>query len=200
MTERRRNPSEGEIDEWDPDLGLSDASCCGIRNIILISSPYDYFLLEEEGRLTDLFKKVYLQRDKGYIPQIRRFGTGKEALERMNGGWVDLLVIFNHPPDMDIPRIAEEAKERSPDTPVVLLANNTPELKRISESPDSRVLDGIFTWNGVAEIFLGIVQLIEDRVGAEETGLKDVILLAQDDITGYSIYISRIYQRIWLHM
>ena len=174
-----------------------------IRNVLLISSPYDFFLLEEEGRLSQLFKEVYLQRDRNYIPQIRRVGTGHKALEIFDGGWVDLMVIFNHPPDMKITDIASQAKERYPDIPVIFLANNTPELKRIANSPRSSDLDGIFTWNGDGEIFLGIVQLMEDRYQLfrmKHPGCRDIIMLIQDDITGYSLYVNQIYNQIWGHM
>jgi hypothetical protein len=36
-----------------------------VRKVLLVASLYDYFLLEEDGRLTDLLGSAYKQRDLG---------------------------------------------------------------------------------------------------------------------------------------
>ncbi|MCI0496844.1 MAG: hypothetical protein L0Z54_00910, partial [Thermoplasmata archaeon] len=56
-----------------------------VRNILLVSTAYDHFLLEEEGRLTDLFSKVYGQRELGYIPMIKHVASGERALAALDG-------------------------------------------------------------------------------------------------------------------
>ena len=141
-----------------------------VRRILLVSTPYDYFLLEEEGRLSDLFRKVYNQREMGYVPTIIHVMTGGRALRILEKDDVmlDLVVVFNNPSDMDVFSLSGKIKEKRPDLPVVFLANNTPELLRINKyARDHDSIEKIFTWQGDGEIFLSIVQLMEDMKNVE---------------------------------
>ncbi|MEQ8173067.1 MAG: hypothetical protein ABRQ38_29550, partial [Candidatus Eremiobacterota bacterium] len=65
-------------------------SCClhslmsyKVRKVLLVASLYDYFLLEEDGRLTDLLGAAYKQRDLGYVPTLHRIKGGQEALKKL---------------------------------------------------------------------------------------------------------------------
>ena len=176
-----------------------------VRRILLVSTPYDYFLLEEEGRLSDLFRKVYNQREMGYVPTIIHVMTGGRALRILEKDDVmlDLVVVFNNPSDMDVFSLSGKIKEKRPDLPVVFLANNTPELLRINKyARDHDSIEKIFTWQGDGEIFLSIVQLMEDmkNVERDETDIGSrSILLAEDSIQFYSAYLPVIYEEIWNH-
>jgi hypothetical protein len=173
-----------------------------IRNILLVSTAYDYFLLEEEGRLSELFKKVYVQRDLGYIPTIKHYGTGSSALKALDGDWFDLLVIFNPPSDMSLFNLAKEAKKRSPKLTVIYLANNTPELNRIAGLDTEKDIDRIFTWQGDGEVFIGIVELIEDfkNSAMRSRSGSSPLLLVESDISSYSQMIPLIYKEIWKNL
>lgn len=50
-----------------------------IREVLLIASLYDAFLLEEEGRLIDLMIQSYSQKGYGFIPVISRVNSFEEA-------------------------------------------------------------------------------------------------------------------------
>ena len=52
-----------------------------IRDILLVSSPYDYFTLEEDGRLNELLLVDYQQLNLSYAPRITHAATGERALE-----------------------------------------------------------------------------------------------------------------------
>ncbi len=183
-----------ELDRLDQQLS--------VRNILLVSTAYDYFLLEEEGRLSDLFRRVYGQRELGYVPMIKHVASGERALGAIEGGWVDLLVVFNPPGDVPLLELAKRAKEKDPDLKVVYLANNTPELARMAASGECTGIDRIFTWHGDGKIFLAIVQAMEDgeNYGPDSTayGTRG-ILVHVPSLTRLSGLLPPIYDEIWEH-
>ena len=171
-----------------------------VRTIILVSSVYDYFLLEEEGRLSDLFRKVYETRELGYVPQIVHVSSGERALTVMREMAVDLVVAFNPPSDMDVYTLAGSIKQERGGVPFVYLVNNTPELERIASRPGAIAIDRIFTWYGDGAIFLTITNYIEDRANLdhnhEKYGVR-YILVVEDSIQRYSKFLPLMYELIW---
>jgi len=173
-----------------------------IRSILLVSTAYDYFLLEEEGRLSELFRKIYDQREQGYVPLITHVSSGTRALSLQKDNLFDLVVAFNPPTDMNIFSLAERVKQLGNDSLFVFLANNTPELDRIALMEGSRFIDRIFTWYGDGKIFLSIVNLMEDAFNqAYDTETYDVrsIIVLENSIQRYSSYLPVIYDVIWRH-
>ncbi|MFH0816018.1 MAG: PEP/pyruvate-binding domain-containing protein [Methanobacteriota archaeon] len=173
-----------------------------VRNILLVSTAYDYFLLEEEGRLSELFRKVYGQRELGYVPMTRHVASGERALASLDGGWVDLLVVFNPPGDLGLLDLARRAREKSPRLRIVYLANNTPELARMAASGECDNIDRIFTWHGDGKVFLAIVQAVEDAENYERDstafGVRG-ILLYEPSLSRLSGILPSIYDEIWEH-
>ena len=57
-----------------------------VKKFLLVASLYDYFALEEDGRLQDLLLKTYQQWNLGYVPRFVRVSGGENALETAPGG------------------------------------------------------------------------------------------------------------------
>ncbi len=174
-----------------------------IREILLISTPYDYFLLEEEGRLSDLFKQIYVKRNTNYIPYITHVDSTSEAAEIIQRRTVDLIVIFNIPRNANLFDFVNTTKSEKPRIPIILLANNTAELTRMVELNAHSIFDWVFTWQGDGKIFLNIVSLVEDTINAKANPYdKDTryILLSEPSIQYYSMYVSLTYDEIWNHI
>ena len=97
---------------------------------------------------------------------------------------------------MDPFTFGRQVKEIDPGLPVIGLAYNTPELKRLLEMDDGSAVERIFVWQGDGHILLGIIQFIEDRKNAaNDTQMVGVqnILLIEDDIDFYSSYLPLIF-------
>jgi len=183
--------------------GFPEAGASRIRDVLLVATPYDHFLLEEEGRLSDLLWEEYVGRDRGYVPNIRHSATGEGALSMLAGGLVDLLCIFNQPQDMSPADLARRARESCGDIEIVYLGNNTPELERLIEGPDSAAFSRIFTWQGDGRIFLDIVQYLEDKKDLRSPQGRVPfarIVLVERSVTRYSLFLGRIYRELWDHM
>jgi len=182
-------------------------SCClhslmsyKVRKVLLVASLYDYFLLEEDGRLTDLLGAAYKQRDLGYVPALHRIKGGQEALKKLTEEQFDMVVTIMRIGDMDPFTFGRKVKEILPHMPVVILAYNTPELARLLEIYDEKAIDRIFIWHGDGEILTGIIQYIEDMKNAEkDTSLIGVqnILIIEDSISSYSRYLHILFEELW---
>jgi len=171
-----------------------------IKRILLLSSSYDYFLLEEEGRLSSLFTERHSYDESETPPEITHIESGEECLKLIGENNFDLLIIFNKPKDSDIHTLSTKTKSISK-VPIVLLGNNIAELSKIVEKDKGATIDKTFTWNGDGKIILAIVQSIEDSINLEED--KSIfeecrcILLIENSIQFYSTFLLVIYDEIW---
>ena len=52
-----------------------------IHDIILVSSMYDFYLFEEDGRLYELIRKEYQGVNLSHSPELVHVSSGKEALK-----------------------------------------------------------------------------------------------------------------------
>ena len=170
-----------------------------VRNILLVSTAYDHFLIEEEGRLSEMLRRLYHRRERDYVPAMTHVGTGRGALEHLGKAPVDLLVVFNPLSDMPLCDMAREAKRISPCVKLVYLANNTPQLERVRSRMGSCGIDMVFAWSGEGKIFLSIVQYIEDRenFGPAVLSGSKAILVAVDAPAGYSQILSEVYASLF---
>ena len=54
-----------------------------VREVLLVSSPYDYFTLEEDGQINETLLLEYKQLSLSYAPRITHVSTAQEALEAL---------------------------------------------------------------------------------------------------------------------
>jgi CheY-like chemotaxis protein len=167
-----------------------------VKKFLLVASLYDYFMLEEDGRLHELLLKTYQQWNLGYIPHFVRVSGGENALKLIKNESFDLIVTVMRLGDMDPFAFGRQVKEIVPGLPVIGLAYNTPELKRLLDLDDGTVLERIFVWQGDGHILLGIIQFIEDRKNAAHDiqifGVQNILLI-EDSIDFYSSYLPQIF-------
>ena len=51
-----------------------------IRDLLLVSSLYDLYVFEEDGRLYELINDEYSQLNLSHTPELTRVSNGKEAI------------------------------------------------------------------------------------------------------------------------
>jgi CheY-like chemotaxis protein len=172
-----------------------------VREILLVSSPYDSFVLAEDGRLQEMILSEYLEHNLSYAPGITRVSTGREALELAREQHrFNLIISTLHIDDMHVAEFARKVREAGLSTPVVLLTYDNRELAALLRRPDWNVIDRIFNWQGDFRIFLTIVKHIEDKVNAAHdhraVGVQ-VIILVEDSIRFYSSYLPMFYGELF---
>src|SRR5689334_23645510 len=83
-----------------------------VRDILLVSSLYDSFILKEDGRLNELLIGESLELNLQQIPSITQVSTGTEALELVRSQPRFNLVVTNlEVGDMDAARLAREIRQ-----------------------------------------------------------------------------------------
>ena len=103
-----------------------------IRDIILVSSMYDFYLFEEDGRLYELIRREYQGLNLSISPELVHVSSGEEALKMAKStGRFNLIITTLHVEDMSAVKLAEKIKEENLDIPVVLLGYDNEEMTEI---------------------------------------------------------------------
>jgi CheY-like chemotaxis protein len=171
-----------------------------IYHVLLISSAYDAFMLEDDGRIDEQIFNEYVSLNLRYPPQFILAHSEEEAFEKFEEEKIDLIITMLSAEETDTFGLAKRIKTRYPAKPIVVL---TPFSRKISlkvTEEDLSVIDYIFSWLGNADILMAIIKLIEDKMNAEhdvkEVGVQ-TILLVEDSIRFYSSYLPNIYKIIF---
>ncbi len=188
--------------QHDPDLhfcGFHNLMPHRVQHVVLVSSLYESFILEEEGLLNELITSEYLDLNLSHAPRVSHVSTGAEALEFINAQAVDLVITMTKLGKWNVPDFARAVKEIRPDLPVVVLAGELRELMRHPELGGCEAIDRTFVWSGDAKILLAIIKFVEDSINAEhDTRVGDVrvIILVENSVRFYSAYLPLIYAEV----
>ena len=172
-----------------------------IREILLVSSMYDYYLFEEDGRLYELIRSEYQNLNLSQAPEITHVTTGSEAFELLNSGQeFDLIINTLHIEDMHVIKFAQQVRSDGIKIPIILLAYDNKERKELTTRYDTSIFEKIFIWGGDYHLLIGIIKYIEDKLNAERDVLEagvQVIILVEDNIKFYSSYLPLVYTEIF---
>jgi DNA-binding NarL/FixJ family response regulator len=168
-----------------------------IRNILLVASLYDSYILAEDGQLTELILDRYVDLNLRYAPRVYRVSTGDEALSAIEESSYDLIITMSYIADMEVAHFARQVKDRKADLPIIQLHSHLSPTIRGTQ----HLLPGIdysFLWTGDATILLAIIKLLEDRVNAQQDSSwgVHVIILVEDSIRFTSSYLPIIYTEL----
>ncbi len=171
-----------------------------VEDIILVSSLYDTFILQEDGRLSELILSEFLELNLHHTTGLTHVSTGMEALALAKAqSRFNLIITAVNVGDMDAVELALRVREEGLDVPVVLLAYDGGELSEYMARHDTSVLERIFLWQGDPKILLAIVKYVEDRQNVEyDTGVAGVqcIFLIEDNIRFYSAFLPIMYDEV----
>ena len=171
-----------------------------IRDVLLVSSLYDLYLFEEDGRLYELIRNEYQGFNLSQSPELTRVssGYGAIALAREEKRF-DLIITTLHIDDMHAIDFARLVNESGLSIPVVLLAHDNRELKYLMLNHDTSVFDKIFIWQGDYRLIIAIIEYLEDRLNVEHdtrmVGVPTVIVI-EDSVKYYSAILPIIYTEI----
>ncbi len=174
-----------------------------VDNILLVSSPYDCFTLEEDGYLNERVLGDFLELGLRATPILQRVSTGGEALAlALEERRYDLIITTVHVGDMDACELARQVRSSGLDIPIVLLAYDNRELTDFLARNDVRDIDKIFLWQGDVRILLAIVKFVEDRLNAPydcgECGVP-LVLVVEDNLRYYSSFLPVIFTELFEH-
>ncbi len=171
-----------------------------VRDILLVSSLYDSFILSQDGQLSEMILGEFLDLNLRHSPGLRQVSTGQEALElATEQRRFNLIITSLHLGDMTALELATGVRERGLDTPVVVLAYDHRAIEDFIARHDTSPIDRFFLWQGDVRILLSIVKYVEDKKNvAHDTGEIGVqaILLVEDSIRYYSSFLPLLYAEL----
>ncbi len=171
-----------------------------IYHVLLISSVYDAFMLEDDGRIDEQIFNEYVSLNLRYPPSFLLATSKTEADEFLAEEKIDLIIMMLSAEDKETYVLAIELKSKYPNIPIVVLAPFSRELNLKIDRKELRAVDYVFNWLGNADILLAIIKLIEDKMNAYHD-IRDIgvqcILLVEDSIRFYSSYLPNIYKIIF---
>lgn len=171
-----------------------------VRDILLVSSPYDAFIMEEDGSIASRIINEFHGLNLSNPPRLKWASSAKDALELLYVKRYDLVVTMPQVHDMDGPQLAKEVKQTYPDVPVVLLAHS---LESAHLGPDPLTcgndIDHFFIWSTNPALFLAIIKNVEDHLNVAVDTAKAmvrVLILVEDSPYYASYFLPHIYKKV----
>ena len=170
-----------------------------IYNILLFATKYDSFILEDDGRIEEQIFNEYTSLNLRYPPRFTQVTTEKEALAALAENRYELIICMPNLDEENILQTMMNVKSANPQTPFVVLAPFSRELRKRVSKHNLSFIDYTFSWLGNSELLLAIIKLIEDSMNVEhdteEVGVQ-VILLVEDSVRFYSAELPALYRLV----
>ena len=115
-----------------------------VREILLVSSLYDAFIVEEEGLISEMVIWEYRHLLLSSPPRVTHVTSGKEALSKVKTKQYDLVITMSKNIGMDPYDFGRKIKKECPDLPVIILATDAADLHFCQEHIDEKGIDKAF--------------------------------------------------------
>lgn len=170
-----------------------------VREILMVASPYDCFILEEDGRFSDRLLSQYVDLDLSAPPHFSHAASARAALDQLQRERFDLVLTTPHCADMRVEQLLAEVSRHHPLLPVVVLSYDVLDAQQYSQLPRSSGLAESFLWTGEPKLLVALVKSVEDMRNVDhdtEVGLVRVIIVVEDSPSFYSSYLPIIYSEV----
>ncbi|MBW1749053.1 MAG: phosphoenolpyruvate synthase/pyruvate phosphate dikinase, partial [Deltaproteobacteria bacterium] len=170
-----------------------------VREILFVFSPYDAFIMEEDGSPASRIINEYSGLNLSLPPRVTRTSSAKEALSLLNKKKFDMVLTMPNIDDMDVFSLGREIKKVNPNLPVILLAHNPKEIYPFPKNKNLKGIDKSFIWSGNSDLLLALVKNAEDRLNVEsdtQKAMVRVLILVEDSPVYYSSFLPLIYKEV----
>jgi hypothetical protein len=180
-------------------IGYHDLMRYRVREILLVSSIYDAFILEEDGGLSEQIFGEYKGLELSSPPRVIRVSSAKKAMKELRAREYDMVITMTHLYDLDPVEFGREVKKIRPDIPVILLVTDLTDLQHYHIPEKREGIDKVFYWTGDSTLILAITKYFEDirNVDADATmGMVRVILVVENSSRFYSLFLPQIFTEV----
>ncbi len=171
-----------------------------VRRILLVSTPYDAWILEEDGRLSERIINEYRGLNLSHPPQLSWVSTAGEALAALDKRRYDMVITMPRIADMDALDFARAVKEKRPDIPVILISHSTAlDPATFFTTDHQRLIDRAYVWTGNTDLLVAIVKSEEDRRNVrQDTQLAGVrvILFVENSPLHIATILPQLYKEV----
>ncbi len=170
-----------------------------VEEILLISSPYDAFIMQEDGRLSERIIHEYQGLNLSRPPRLSWVSNAAEALTNLERLPYDLVIVMPHISDMDAYTLCSKIKSLYPDLPVYYFAYDAGKVLNDKECCNREIIDRTFVWGGNTDLLLALVKSREDSMNVDnDTCLADVrvMIFVEDSPLYLSSLLPYLYKEI----
>jgi hypothetical protein len=172
-----------------------------VGEILLVSCPYDAFIMEEEGRLSTRIINEYKGLNLSKPPRLTMVASSSDAFQRLENKKFDLIIAMPSLDGMDVYSFGEKVKEKYSNLPFFLLLHNTCDIDNYISYDNSAVIDRTYIWGGNTDLLLAIIKNFEDEMNVAfdtENASVRVIIMVEDSPYHYSSFLPVLYKQIVL--
>ncbi len=166
-----------------------------VLDVLLLSSDYDAFVLEEDGPLGDRIFRRYTELSLSAPPRITHTSDAERALELLGQRRFDLVVTVPRIGEFDVARLAPRLRAKAPRVPIVVLVFD--ESDGAIAASAGHVLP--FFWTGSATSLIAAIKLVEDHANVDHdtrvAGVR-VLLVVEDGVRAYSSLLAQLYPEL----
>jgi DNA-binding NarL/FixJ family response regulator len=170
-----------------------------IHEILLVLSPYDAFIMEEDTSLSNRIINEYRGLNLSKPPRLTSVATGDEALAQVRLKKFDLVITLPQVGDMDCNTLGRRIKEICPHLPVILLANSLKSISPYLKKKKRSGIDNFYIWSADPALLLALIKNIEDHCNVErDTSLAmvRVLILVEDSPLYKSFFLPLLYKEV----
>ena len=170
-----------------------------VQEILLVSCPYDAYILEEDGSMASRIINEYRGLNLSRPPRITRVADAEQAMLLLAERHFDLVVTMAHLSGMAGCEFGRRVRRRYPDIPVILLTHSVRDAVSQAGFFSERCFDNSYTWCCDSSIMLAIVKNAEDQWNADADTAKAmvrVILLVEDSPLHRSVLLPMLYEEL----
>jgi len=194
------NPDSINTDGFSTDFRIyHELMANKVREILLVSSPYDAFILEEDGSLASRIINEYSGLNLSHPPRVTRIASAARALAVIAEKPVDIVLTTPHLDGMDASSFGREVKKIKPDLPVILLAHSPRGILSATDNRNAQGIDKTYVWSGNSDLLLALVKNAEDRLNVAydtQRAKVRVLLLVEDSPLYQSWFLPLIYKEV----
>jgi len=196
-------PIDSFAQDFDPKFKIfHELMARKVRDVLLVSTPYDAWIMEEDCRLSERIIHEYRGLNLSNPPRITWVPTAEAVLAALAGRKFELVLTMLNPSDAGAHGLGLEIKKHDPELPVVHLSHQafaaTTEAAG-AEFPRPPGVDRTFVWSGNTDLLVALIKSAEDRLNVghdtSSAGIR-VILLVEDSPVYLSSLLPLLYKEV----
>ena len=170
-----------------------------VSHILLVSSPYDAYIMEEEGRLAQRIIQEYRGLNLSRPPHLTWVSTARQALQELSRKPFDMVITMPHIGDLPAHELGRRIKKEHRHIPVFLLTPDPNWLRLNTQCFLEGCINRVFIWSGNADLLLAIIKNVEDAMNVSydtERARVRVIIMVEDSPLYISSLLPLLYKEI----
>jgi CheY-like chemotaxis protein len=190
--------SDEVIADFDPHFKIfHDLMPFKVQEILLVSSLYDAYIMEEDGSIATRLITEYHGLNLSKPPKITRVSSAAEALELVSKKKFEMVITMPYLGGMDAFELGSAIKKIQPDLPVILMGHNL--RSTFPDKVNSHGVDKVFIWCCEADLLLAIIKSVEDHHNVDvdtKRAMVRVIIYVEDSPLYRSLFLPLIYSEV----